>query len=83
MIEPICPNIDICRLVNAGDYKIDKEIRKNYLKQYCNSAIDNWDYCKRYIFKQEMNFCPDFILPDTTLSPMEIIDKFDEEETLT
>jgi hypothetical protein len=83
MIEPVCPNIDICRLVNAADYRIESVDRENYLKQYCKSATDKWDYCKRYIFKQEMNFCPDFILPDTTLSAMEIIDKYDEEETLT
>jgi len=83
MIEPLCPNIDICRLVNADNYKIDKEAKENYLKLYCKSETEYWDYCKRYIVKQELNFCPDFVLPDMELSPMEIMDKFDEDETLT
>jgi len=83
MIEALCPNFDICRLVNADDYKIEKEARKTYLKQYCKSETDKWDYCKRYIVKEELNFCPDFVLPDMELSSMEIMDKFDDDETLT
>jgi hypothetical protein len=80
MIEAVCPNIDNCRLVNADDYKITKEARENYLKNYCKTEI--WGNCNRYNIKKEMNFCPDFVLPDSSLSIGEVMDKFDEDESL-
>lgn len=83
MIEAVCPNIDICRLVNAADYKIDKVAKENFLKIYCKTESENWENCNRYIVKEELNFCPDFVLPDSGLSAGEVLDKFDEDETLT
>jgi hypothetical protein len=83
MIKAVCPNIDICRLVNAEDYKIDKDSRTNYLKIYCKTEIENWENCNRFIVKEELSFCPDFVLPDSGLTADEVMDKFDEDETLT
>ncbi len=83
MIGAVCPNIDICRLVNACDYRIDKEVRESYLKQYCKTDTENREDCNRYIVKEKLNFCPDFVLPDSGLSSGEVMDKFDEDETLT
>jgi hypothetical protein len=43
------------------------------------SESKNWISCKRLTTKQELNFCPDFVLPDTDLTSDKIIDKFDNE----
>ncbi len=83
MIEAVCPNIDICRLVNAEDYKLDSDSRANYLKLFCKTETENWENCNRFIVKEELNFCPDFVLPDSGLTADEVMDKFDEDETLT
>jgi hypothetical protein len=82
MIEAVCPNIDICRLVKANDYKIEENTRANYLKNYCKTETGNWENCNRYIVKKALNFCPDFVLPDSGLTADEVMDKFDEDETV-
>jgi len=74
-----CPNYNICRLVTVEDFKFEKGSRKDYLLTYCQAGEASWSQCKRYITKNALNFCPDFVLPDTTLTTDEIIDKFDEE----
>lgn len=33
----------------------------------------------RYRAKEEIYFCPDFVMPDSKMTMDEIIDKFDEE----
>jgi hypothetical protein len=78
----ICVNYKTCRLVTASDYKMETIKKQMYLKSYCNTGTDRWKTCKRYITKNELNFCPDFVLPDTALSPDEIVEKFDEDESL-
>jgi hypothetical protein len=54
--------------------------RNEYIAIYCIVDDQHWKHCKRFLAKQNMGFCPDFVLPDTTLSIAEIIDKFDEVE---
>lgn len=77
-----CTNYDTCRLVNATEYKIEVLKKDVYIKDFCIAGIENWTSCKRYLTKSELNFCPDFVLPDTQLSPTEIVDKFDEDHNL-
>ena len=74
-----CPNIDTCKLVNEVELIGDEAQQKNYITEYCQANKTKWESCKRLIVKNSINFCPDFVLPDTTLSIDEIIDKFDEE----
>ena len=78
MEEMVCPNYEICRLVTIEGFSGDETRRQNYMKTYCVKGKENWSNCKRYIAKNALNFCPDFVLPDTTLTPDEIIDKFEE-----
>lgn len=82
METDICVNYKTCRLVTASDYKMETIKKQMYLQSYCNTGMDRWKTCKRYITKNELNFCPDFVLPDTALSPDEIVEKFDEDESL-
>jgi len=82
MDSKICTNYKVCRLVVGSDYVIEDDKKQAYIESYCEAGVNNWTSCKRYITKSELNFCPDFVLPDTTLSPKEIIDKFDEDDSL-
>jgi len=82
MDSKICANYEVCRLVAAEDYEIDLAEKNDYIEKFCTAGVNKWTSCKRYITKSELNFCPDFVLPDTALSPKEIIDKFDEDDSL-
>ena len=73
-----CPNFKTCRLVTTVHVVEDEAQRRAYLDAWCITGEKNWSACKRYIAKARLSFCPDFVLPDTALSPDEIIDKFDE-----
>ncbi|MBE9492484.1 MAG: hypothetical protein IMY70_06340 [Bacteroidetes bacterium] len=78
MDNQYCPNYHICKLVNVPGFIGDGSQRKNYIAEYCQGNKAKWESCKRLIVKDTINFCPDFVLPDTSLSIDEIIDKFDE-----
>lgn len=79
MDDSYCPNYNICKLVNELGFTGDEAQRKNYISEYCKANATKWDSCKRLIAKNILNFCPDFVLPDTPLSVDEIVDKFDDE----
>lgn len=78
MSDLLCPNIEVCRLVIAPEVLPDSDKRNEIIETYCKQGEAKWSLCKRFITKQKLNFCPDFVLPDTQLTPDEIIDKFDE-----
>jgi hypothetical protein len=78
MSEQICPNYDVCKLVTTEGFSGNEERRQVYLTDYCHAGETKWAVCKRYMTKKALNFCPDFVLPDTPLTIDEIIDKFDE-----
>jgi hypothetical protein len=77
MEEACCPNYDVCQLVQTASVVSDPQRRQFYLDAYCLRGNDAWEACKRYAAKNALNFCPDFVLPDSPLSPSEIIDHFD------
>lgn len=74
MGDNICANYNICRLVNAPDFKIQESNKNGYLEAYCNAGKEKWSACKRYIVKEELGFCPDFVFPDTTMTSAEVIE---------
>lgn len=75
-----CDNYSTCRLVNAEDFKITPDKKPDYLDTYCFAGKPAWSGCKRFIVKRELDFCPDFVLPDSAFTIQEIIGKFDEEK---
>jgi len=77
MQDSRCPNYDVCRLVHTMSIVSNPQKKKFYLHSYCVQADEAWTRCKRYIAKNALNLCPDFVLPDSPLSPAEIIDEFD------
>ncbi|HQL70252.1 MAG: hypothetical protein KA793_01545 [Bacteroidales bacterium] len=80
MSEPYCcKNLETCKLVHDSGFNAGNK-REFYIGHFCNSGTEYLN-CKRFITKQSLNFCPDFVLPDTTESPLEIMELFDESET--
>jgi hypothetical protein len=79
MPENICPNINTCRLVTTSEVVPEVKEKEAYLDTWCKDTEGKWLNCKRYITKATLGFCPDFVVPGTTLSIDEIIDKFDEQ----
>jgi hypothetical protein len=77
MEEPRCPNHDTCQLVHTASVVSDPQKKRSYLNAYCIGNAEAWRVCKRFIARNALNFCPDFVLPDSPLSPSEIIDQFD------
>jgi len=74
-----CPNYNICKLVKKFGFTGDESQREKYITDYCQADKEKWESCKRLVAKNTLNFCPDFVLPDSPLSMDEIIDKFDNE----
>lgn len=74
-----CPNIRECKLVVDKGFNVSELKRFIYIDNFCKSGGESWRDCTRFVIKSALNFCPDFILPDTDMTPDEVIDKFDEE----
>lgn len=74
-----CPNYSSCKLVTSIDFTGEEYTREQYIQDYCQADESKWKSCKRLIMKERFHFCPDFVRPDTALTPDEIIDKFDNE----
>ena len=72
-----CPNVAQCKLISDAAFVIPKEKKDNYLDEFCRSTTEKWKDCKRYLTRLALNFCPDFVLPDTQMTIDEIIDEFD------
>lgn len=78
-MDNYCPNFESCRLVQTRVVVSEEKTRTVYISSYCKNDEDKWTTCKRFITKTKYDLCPDFVLPDSILSPEEILDKFDDE----
>jgi hypothetical protein len=79
MEEGCCPNYQSCQLVHGKDFLADPEKKNRFMKQYCTGKHDGWLGCNRFIIRNSLNFCPDFVLPDSGLTPAEVLDRFDDQ----
>ncbi len=78
-MKPNCPNMPTCFFVNTMRAKMLVNNHTDYIEKYCQGSFTAWSECTRYIVKNAINFCPDFVLPDSKMTPDEVITKFDEE----
>jgi hypothetical protein len=78
MNNNFCPNHNGCQIITIDGFVEDLALKGFYIKNYCESAETKWKSCKRYITREQLNMCPDFILPDSTLTIDEILDKLEE-----
>ena len=75
-----CPNFNDCKLVQTNQViNNDEPLKSVYINKYCTVEDDVWEDCKRYQTKLQLQFCPDFVLPDSTYTIEEIMDKYDED----
>ena len=65
--------------MTTGGFTGDEFRLNQYLQYYCEDGAEKWSACKVLIVKNILHFCPDFVLPDTDLTPDKMIDKFDNE----
>lgn len=78
MTDPDCPNMFSCKLVQDTGFINDAALRERYIRLYCRSADPGYNNCKRFITKENIHFCPDFVMPDTTFTVEEIVERFEE-----
>lgn len=71
MENGVCPKISACRLFN-GEILKRAESENTYKNLYCNN-FKKWHTCRRYIFSQKYGMCPDFVLPNSSLSDEMIV----------
>lgn len=74
-----CPNFDSCQLVIRKGFIGDAIRRSEYMDSYCLAGSSKWEICSRFLTHKALNFCPDFVLPDSSMSPDEVIDQFDRD----
>ena len=76
----ICPKQGICNLFNdritSFKSKMSLEI---YKKLYCNAKDEYWKECKRLTIFNKTGKCADFVMPNSTLTTEQIIDKMKEQ----
>lgn len=78
-MQDYCPNREACKLYLLEGF-IEKEVQRlDYIKLWCQSDQTKWSSCTRYVVKEAIHFCPDFVLPDSNMTPDEVIDRFDKE----
>lgn len=80
MTDPDCPNMLSCKLVLDTGFIADTSLRERYIKLYCTKGGLRYSTCKRFITKEKIHFCPDFVMPDTIFTVDEIIERFEELE---
>ena len=73
-----CPNIGSCQIFNEG-FIPDQTRKQFYRTTYCTvNTSEGYLRCKRFQTSKTLGFCPDFLLPDSTMTIDEIMDKCEE-----
>ena len=75
----ICPRQAVCSLFNdkitTFKSKMSLEI---YKKLYCNARDEYWKECKRLTIINKTGKCADFVMPNSSLTIEQIIEKMKE-----
>lgn len=79
-MKEICPKTPKCPLFNDNLLLIKKS-SDVYKALYCNSE-EKFKQCKRYIVSEEVGKCADFVMPNSTYSLEEIIEKMKEQDLI-
>ncbi len=77
IMEIICPKTPKCRLFNNNLLKRPETI-EIYKSGYCNNRA-RYKECKRFIVSETVGQCPDFVLPNSSLSLDEIFERMKKE----
>jgi hypothetical protein len=74
-----CPNAVNCQVLHKEGFVKDEETKEYYRARFCSVDSKNGYFsCVRFITKQKLGFCPDFIFPNTEMTIDEIFNKLEE-----
>ena len=76
-MDKICPNYGGCRLVQTDVVVPDSEKKDQYISKWCMKE-ETWKKCKRYVTRKALWICPDFVLPDSSFTEDEIIERYEK-----
>jgi len=74
-----CPNKPNCQVFTVEGFVSSPEMQEAFAMIYCDAVPDGWKSCRRFITKNELHLCPDFVLPDSKLTTDEILDRLENE----
>jgi hypothetical protein len=77
MIKEPCPKVEKCPLFNGILLKRSSS-EDVYKHLFCNAGKEKWTTCKRYLTSEKVGKCADWILPNSTLTVEQIIQKMKE-----
>lgn len=69
-----CPKTEKCPLFN-GLLTEKPETANIYRESYCTAGEKMYESCKRYIVSELIGSCPDFVMPNSSLTPEDIAEK--------
>jgi hypothetical protein len=75
-----CPKTPKCPLFNDGLLK-RQDSAETYKKLYCKSET-KFKECKRYIVSEQVGKCPPFVLPNSSYTIDEIIERMKREQLI-
>ena len=78
MQNNFCPNHKGCQVINIEGFVKDINLKEKYINILCESSDEKWKTCKRYQTKKALNLCPDFVMPDSSYTIDEILDKIEK-----
>ncbi|MDX9848053.1 MAG: hypothetical protein RBT74_13805 [Tenuifilaceae bacterium] len=81
MIKEPCPKVEKCPLFNGILLKRSSS-EDVYKHLFCNAGKEKWSTCKRYQVSEKVGKCADWILPNSTLTLEQIIQKMKEKGDL-
>lgn len=81
MEKEICPKFAKCPLFTGALLKksTSEEVYKNL---YCKAGREKWTTCKRYQTSERVGKCSDWILPNSTLTLDQIIQKMKDKHEI-
>jgi len=79
-MEAICSKTPTCALFKGTLLK-RKESAETYKQLFCKT-VERHKPCKRYMISDDLGECPDFVMPNSTMSVEEIKAKMKREGLL-
>ena len=73
-----CPRIPKCPLFN-NEIEVGKEKLESYKNIYCNNGESEFVKCKRYLVRDAVMKCAEFIMPDSPETADDLIERMVEE----
>ncbi len=80
-MENSCPKTATCKLFN-NNLLSKPEYAETYRSLFCNAGEKKWSQCKRYVVSGKLGKCPDYVLPNSSLTVDEIEARMKKEKVL-